>query len=140
MTVSKSEITFNSWTGCGYIIIDPSTGEGAYMISGGTNGALIILSAIGVLLIFLASFAVIPSILTIGPFMILSFGTMLEQIIATLVVVGYGGFTGLYIFQTPFFEWVNRNSEPMKSFFTEVIDGLPNVPESLKFIFEILFQ
>lgn len=41
MTVSKSEITFNSWTGCGYIIIDPSTGEGAYMISGGMNGAII---------------------------------------------------------------------------------------------------
>jgi len=39
--VSKSDITFNGWTGCGYIIIDPTTGAGAYMISGGINGAII---------------------------------------------------------------------------------------------------
>jgi len=36
--VSKSDITFNEWTGCGYVIIDPATGAGAYMISGGLNG------------------------------------------------------------------------------------------------------
>jgi hypothetical protein len=39
VTVSKTDITFNGWTGCGYIIIDPNTGAGAYMISGGMNGA-----------------------------------------------------------------------------------------------------
>lgn len=39
VTVSKTVITFNGWTGCGYTIIDPSTGAGAYMISGGMNGA-----------------------------------------------------------------------------------------------------
>lgn len=39
VTVSKTEINFNGWTGCGYIIIDPNTGAGAYMISGGMNGA-----------------------------------------------------------------------------------------------------
>lgn len=38
VTVSKTNITFNSWTGCGYIIINPETGSGAYMISGGGNG------------------------------------------------------------------------------------------------------
>jgi hypothetical protein len=37
--VSKRDITFNGWTGCGYIIIDPTTGAGAYMISGGMNGS-----------------------------------------------------------------------------------------------------
>lgn len=31
----------NGWTGCGYIIIDPNTGAGAYMISGGMNGSWI---------------------------------------------------------------------------------------------------
>jgi len=45
VTVSKTDITFNGWTGCGYIIIDPLTGAGAYMISGGMNGAI----AIGVI-------------------------------------------------------------------------------------------
>jgi len=37
--VSKTDITYSGWTGCGYIIIDPVTGAGAYMISGGMNGA-----------------------------------------------------------------------------------------------------
>lgn len=45
VTASKTNITFNGWTGCGYIIIDPVTGDGAYMISGGMNGAI----AIGVI-------------------------------------------------------------------------------------------
>jgi len=46
VTVSKTNITFNGWTGCGYIIIDPTTGNGAYMISGGMNGALLIFLSI----------------------------------------------------------------------------------------------
>lgn len=39
VTVSKTNINFNGWNGCGYIITDPETGAGAYMISGGTSGA-----------------------------------------------------------------------------------------------------
>ncbi len=42
VTVSKTDITFNGWTGVGYIIINPNTGAGAYMISGGTSGASIV--------------------------------------------------------------------------------------------------
>ena len=38
VTVSKTNISYNGWTGCGYIIINPETGAGAYMISGGLNG------------------------------------------------------------------------------------------------------
>jgi len=34
VTVSKTNITYNGWTGCGYIIIDPDTGAGVYMIGG----------------------------------------------------------------------------------------------------------
>jgi hypothetical protein len=41
VTVSKTNITFNGWTGCGYIIVDPLTGAGAYMIAGGMNGAIV---------------------------------------------------------------------------------------------------
>ena len=41
VTVSKSNITFGTWVGCGYIITDPATGAGAYMISGGANGAIL---------------------------------------------------------------------------------------------------
>jgi len=46
VTVSKTNITYNGWTGVGYIIIDPDTGAGAYMISGGMNGALLIFLSI----------------------------------------------------------------------------------------------
>jgi transglutaminase-like putative cysteine protease len=37
--VSKTNIDFNGWIGCGYIVINPLTGDGAYMISGGLSGA-----------------------------------------------------------------------------------------------------
>jgi Transglutaminase-like enzymes, putative cysteine proteases len=39
VTVSKSPVSFNGWSGCGYIVIDPETGAGAYMISGGLSGS-----------------------------------------------------------------------------------------------------
>lgn len=39
VTVSKTNINFNGWNGCGYIIINPDTGAGAYMISGAFNGS-----------------------------------------------------------------------------------------------------
>ncbi|MEJ2572353.1 MAG: transglutaminase-like domain-containing protein [Gammaproteobacteria bacterium] len=38
VTVHQSDITFNGWTGTGYIILDPETGAGAYKIGGGSNG------------------------------------------------------------------------------------------------------
>jgi len=38
-TVSKSNISYLGWDGCGYMLIDPQTGAGAYLISGGTNGS-----------------------------------------------------------------------------------------------------
>lgn len=60
VTVSKTNITFNGWTGCGYIVIDPKTGAGGYMISGGMSGSLItieflknffLLLALGIILV-----------------------------------------------------------------------------------------
>jgi hypothetical protein len=39
--VSKANINFNGWIGCGYIIIDPESGAGAYKIGGGANGGWI---------------------------------------------------------------------------------------------------
>jgi hypothetical protein len=42
VNVSKTDINFNGWTGCGYIVMNPITGEGAYMISGGLSGAQLV--------------------------------------------------------------------------------------------------
>ena len=60
VTVSKSNIAFGNWNGCGYIIIDPITNAGAYMISSGTSGTfledaiqtggLLIIATIGLIL------------------------------------------------------------------------------------------
>ena len=41
VTTSEKSITFNGWKGSGYIILDPNTGSGAYMISGGLNGGFL---------------------------------------------------------------------------------------------------
>ena len=38
VTTSQSKVSVNGWTGSGYIILDPATGAGAYMIAGGANG------------------------------------------------------------------------------------------------------
>jgi murein DD-endopeptidase MepM/ murein hydrolase activator NlpD/transglutaminase-like putative cysteine protease len=38
VTVSERNIQLNEWNGAGYIILDPITGAGAYMISGGIAG------------------------------------------------------------------------------------------------------
>lgn len=53
VTVSKSNIVFNGWTGCGYIVDDPTTGAGAFLISGGINGAWIMTELYNILLISL---------------------------------------------------------------------------------------
>ena len=44
VTVSKTNITYNGWTGCGYIVTNPNTGAAAYMISGGLSGGFIIVA------------------------------------------------------------------------------------------------
>ena len=36
-----SNITYSGWTGIGYIVLNPTTGEGRYEISGGSGGTLV---------------------------------------------------------------------------------------------------
>lgn len=38
VTIPKTDITLNDWTGAGYIVMNPETGEAGYMISGGIAG------------------------------------------------------------------------------------------------------
>ena len=38
VTVSEQNIQLNSWNGVGYIVLEPTTGASAYMISGGMSG------------------------------------------------------------------------------------------------------
>jgi hypothetical protein len=47
VTIHEAPITQSGWTGAGYTTIDTATGAGGYMIDGGSNGAILILSIIG---------------------------------------------------------------------------------------------
>lgn len=77
--VSKTNINFNGWTGCGYIIIDPVTGAGAYMISGGMNGAILLLCTI-----FIFGCTAIVAALFLSA---LATAQMIAYLIASIVVI-----------------------------------------------------
>ena len=62
VTVSKSNISYNGWTGCGYIVINPETGAGAYMLSGGINGGILLVA-----LLLLTAIALLAIAVAIGP-------------------------------------------------------------------------
>jgi len=66
-TVPQTDITYNGWTGHGYIVIDPNTGAGAYMIAGGMSGAILLITIAVMLLILLIVFApvIIPAIASV---------------------------------------------------------------------------
>ncbi len=90
VTVSKSDITASGWTGCGYIIIDPVTGAGAYMISGGMNGAILMT----VLFIFALVFFIlaIVSFAACGPA-----GVICAAILGTIGLGAvFGGIAAMY--------------------------------------------
>ena len=59
VTVHQSPITQSGWTGSGYIITDPETGAGAYKISGGANGAALVVFFIAVALAIVMPFIVL---------------------------------------------------------------------------------
>ncbi|ACM21809.1 transglutaminase/protease-like domain protein [Geotalea daltonii FRC-32] len=54
VTVSKTNINFNGWVGCGYIITNPETCAGAYMINGAMNGGLLQRAMVAELMHYLA--------------------------------------------------------------------------------------
>jgi len=85
VTVSKTDITFNGWTGAGYIIIDPDTGAGAYMISGGMSGAWVYAAWLAglVVLIILASFG----LAAITALSALAFEAIISSIIANMPLI-----------------------------------------------------
>ncbi|MEW6712574.1 MAG: hypothetical protein AB1403_22340, partial [Candidatus Riflebacteria bacterium] len=53
VTIHESPITAHGWTGYGYIIVDPETGAGAYLIEGKGNGGWFSLISIAAAALFL---------------------------------------------------------------------------------------
>jgi hypothetical protein len=67
VTVSAGSVNVGKWTGIGYIILDPETGAGSYLVSGGFHGAPgdlcgAILLGLGILLVTAVIVALIPVI------------------------------------------------------------------------------
>lgn len=86
VTVSEREITFHDWTGCGYIIVDPATGAGAYMISGGMNGASLVDIAIMTVLIIMV--AALVSAIAVGiAYLIAVPGAVCAAVVAALIAI-----------------------------------------------------
>jgi hypothetical protein len=76
VTISQARITYSGWTGAGYVIIDPQTGAGSYLIEGGANGGW---------LGFLLQMALITLLLAPAVAFLIS------------LVVAFGGFLGISI-------------------------------------------
>jgi len=69
VTVPKADIIYKGWIGCGYVITNPETGAGAYMISNGISGGVIDSSAVWSLLDYIgtlvsAQFAIMSTAVT----------------------------------------------------------------------------
>jgi hypothetical protein len=86
-------ISVPGWTGEGYILFDPVTGDGAYKITGGANGGYIVVTMIFIVIAFLIAAAVVTSslgLLVAGAFAVFSMRTYTDTVkrISDLVDAG----------------------------------------------------
>jgi hypothetical protein len=88
VTVHQADITAHGWTGMGYILLDPETGAGAYKISGGANGAIVLIAIVLMALALAALSAEIIIFEVALSLMIFSIGSM---ILKTAVAHRIGG-------------------------------------------------
>lgn len=75
----SDSVSVPGWTGAGYIIFDPLTGDGAYKISGGENG--------GVLGLLIAAIFLLLAIAFSGPLLISAGAALWGAIIANMKAV-----------------------------------------------------
>ncbi|MEW6221549.1 MAG: hypothetical protein AB1634_18730, partial [Thermodesulfobacteriota bacterium] len=97
VTVSKTNITFNGWGGCGFIVFDPDTGSGVYMISGGLCGSLTPhdkgMLALGSIFLSLSAVTGALAVLAFsiaGPIAALIFGMMSWLYFCMMIISLYG--------------------------------------------------
>jgi hypothetical protein len=96
VTVSKTDINFHGWVGCGYIIIDPTTGAGAYMIGGGLSGAIII--AFWAIALLLFCIFPVPMLALVGAMAIMiAEGVLFAQLFAIVLGAFVGAGIGMFL-------------------------------------------
>jgi hypothetical protein len=80
-------VSVPGWSGVGYIIVNPKTGDGGYYISGGENGGFALLAAASLILwIALGTISLFPAAANIA---VLVIGAALLLMIAgTMLIVG----------------------------------------------------
>ena len=99
VTIPAEDMTIGSWSGTGYMVIDPETGAGAYMISGGLNGgSLSALLTLGGLCATFSSAAATSMLvwaavqffaLTLTPLSLVAYGTMLGLLVVAMIELNY---------------------------------------------------
>lgn len=81
ITVHEKPITESGWTGYGYIITDPDTGGGGYLIEGGGNGAVAYSYGVivgGLITLAMVGKTLTPAVLmTIAPYIVVTLAAML---------------------------------------------------------------
>lgn len=77
--ISQHEITVGSWSGVGYIILDPATGAGAYQINGGANGGFFLGALAGTFLIY-ALIAIWATVTVSGPLLVAAAGLLIGEL------------------------------------------------------------
>ena len=84
VTAHEQSINFNGWIGEGYIILDPTTGAGAYKIAGGGNGGFLDALSIGLqsLNFYLVFKGLLKAIGSTAAFSIAPITAMLSGIVA----------------------------------------------------------
>ncbi|WP_180169699.1 hypothetical protein [Acinetobacter sp. YH12021] len=85
VTTTEKSINFYGWQGSGYIILDPNTGSGAYMISGGLNGGFAYFMGVMVAALLLTAIIALFATNPLGAVMGAAMIAGLEALIATVL-------------------------------------------------------
>ena len=89
VTIPERDVTMGDWTGTGYIVTNPETGEGSYMISGGYNGGTLdyIVTAAVIFSYFLTVLDNAILILSMLPFSALIMASPISLFVAMLYYI-----------------------------------------------------
>ena len=97
MTVTTHEalINYAGWTGAGYNLIDTASGAGAYKISGGENGGMLILAAFSAMIFsFIFSVMAVSAVTAVGatliiPILLLGAGAVFAAVSFASTIDGF---------------------------------------------------